>query len=161
MTEKKSQLGQKEHPDKEQLRQSVQRDNHRLLQGLSISPPEVQMVQCLDATEYFSWRSSKGINLYKTYYNCSCTGDLKSRFTLKCALENYCRDTDTNDADIKNNTTVTQCISRTRTYVFLVNSMGVIDKLEKGRDCTEYLTGVARNLGRFVITYQMSATFSW
>ena len=119
----------------------VQQGNNRLLQGLSSRPPDIQMVECSDATKYFSWKDSNGSNLYKTYYNCSCTGDLKSRFTMVCSLENFCGDTDANNSNKEIDATEKQCVNRIYTYNFLVDSTGTIDKLESGRDCTDYLTG--------------------
>lgn len=122
------------------MRETGNDQYHRQVQGLSSNPPTINITECSNATEYFSWRTSNDVNLYQNYYNCQCTGDLNSKFTMVCSLDNYCFMENTNRST-GNASSMEQCISRSFTYDFLVNTTsGTINKLEMGRTCTEYIT---------------------
>eukprot|EP00957_Ditylum_brightwellii_P135972 10369583-Ditylum_brightwellii.AAC.1 len=38
-------------------------------------PPEA-------TADHFVWRNTNGVNWFDTYYNCKCSGDLNSYFTM-------------------------------------------------------------------------------
>jgi len=100
--------------------------------SISTSPTQVFREKCYNATDFIPTRFTDGVNFLRDYYECSCTGDFDSLFTLSCALENYCLE--------KNGTE--QCITRKETFEFVVDSVsGEIEKMKKNYACVEYLSG--------------------
>lgn len=102
------------------------------------NPPDIEMRECYDATEYISWMDSYNeTNLYKEYFDCQCTGDIQSKFILTCSLDNYCFTNDNEDGE--------QCINVRNEYSFTASKAtneiyGFIDSLEWANYCTEYLS---------------------
>lgn len=90
--------------------------------------------ECLDATDYFDWDTTNaGENLLRLYYNCSCSGDFGSAFSMHCVLENHCfgggdhinrgNDGDDSNVSLAQDTNITeQCVTRSFTYDFLVDT---------------------------------------
>lgn len=133
---------------------------HRHLQGIRPNLPEVVMRECTDATEVFSWRfTANGTNFFKEYYDCQCSGDIKSKFIMTCSIDNYCFVKKENNSDEKEESGVNsseqeeECISVSRTYSFTVSqpvgddgtissssSYGLIDSIEWGTYCVEYIS---------------------
>jgi len=89
--------------------------------------------KCLDTADWFPTRSTNGVNLFRTYFDCDCTGDLSSYYSFRCRLENYCY------TDIVDGTTE-HCINWNVTFDFSVDeTTGVINDIERGYHCLDYL----------------------
>lgn len=103
---------------------------------------EVEINECLDATEWFSTRSTGGVNILRTYYNCECTGDLSSYFQIACSLQDYCSTDDVNSLHNDDGSSTEICLNHNVTYDFSVNTIdgtSTIGQIQRGTTCVEYL----------------------
>jgi len=93
----------------------------------------VKINECLETADWFPTRATDGVNLFRTYFDCDCTGDLSSYYSFHCRLENYCY------TDIVDSTTE-RCINWNVTFDFSVDEItGVINDIERGYHCLDYL----------------------
>lgn len=109
--------------------ESVMNHPHRQLQSIVVT-------ECLDATDYFNWDSTNaGENLLRLHYECTCSGDFGSAFSMVCVLDNHCFDNSAEEDVVSiaqnNNSTVPpvqiqpiveQCVSRSFSYDFVVDT---------------------------------------
>lgn len=102
---------------------------------------DVKINDCLDTADWFPTRATNGVNLFRTYFDCDCTGDLSSYYTFRCRLKNYCY------TDIVDSTTE-RCINWNVTFDFSVDEgTGIINDIERGYHCLDYLkTGPSERL---------------
>jgi hypothetical protein len=93
---------------------------------------DVKMNECLDATKFFSTRFTNGTNVYKTHFDCQCSGDITSSFfILSCSLEDYCFMADDDITE--------QCFNRDDSFAFLVNpATATIISTRYEKYCLEY-----------------------
>eukprot|EP00957_Ditylum_brightwellii_P180295 13734425-Ditylum_brightwellii.AAC.1 len=91
---------------------------------------QIEVNECSDATNFFISQNTNGVNVLDTYFDCKCSGDLKSYFAMVCSLENHCSIDDESGLEV--------CVNIERTYEFSVSD-GVIERYEKGNSCIEYL----------------------
>lgn len=101
---------------------------------------DIPVTECLDVTEWFPTRSTDGVNILATFYDCHCSGDFSLYFTLECVLKDYCFRV-LLSAD--NTTTTTErCINHNVTYDFSVSqTTGAIDWIQRGTICLDYIKG--------------------
>lgn len=98
-----------------------------------------RIADCKGVTEWFTTRWTNGVNVLDTFYDCDCSGDFDSAYTLSCQMENYCYQ--------KFNGTSEICVNHHVTYSFAVvvaeetmdNSVFVSPT--KGYICIDYLKG--------------------
>ena len=94
---------------------------------------DVVVNECSDTTSYFSTRTTEGVDILATFYDCQCSGDLSSFYTFACTMKDdeYCY-------DLGDNVT-TQCSHHNATYDFSVDSStSTIDGLHRVVYCNDY-----------------------
>ncbi|CAJ1962256.1 unnamed protein product [Cylindrotheca closterium] len=136
--------------------------------------------ECLDATDYFAWDSTNaGENLLRLYYECTCSGDFGSEFSMICVLDNHCfvgGNGGGGDEDVistAQNTNLTfptteQCVTRSFTYDFTVDTFtgaisdisrfGSSDVFESGFGFTGNFTNVNYNPCRIALQLEYDYT---
>lgn len=109
--------------------------------GRRLSEP---VVECLDGSDWLNWASvSNGVNLIRKYFDCECTGDLGSFFSMRCELKNYCFfDNKVSDAVNDRRGVLEKCVTRIGTYDFRVDpATRVIYDLARLAESDEFISG--------------------
>ncbi|CAJ1962270.1 unnamed protein product [Cylindrotheca closterium] len=100
--------------------------------------------ECLDGSDWLNWGSvSNGINLIRKYFECECTGDLASFFSMKCSLTNLCF-FENEDSDVLSDRrgVLEKCVTRIGTYDFRVDpDTRIIYELSRLAESDEYISG--------------------
>ncbi|KAL3931438.1 MAG: hypothetical protein SGBAC_011310 [Bacillariaceae sp.] len=101
--------------------------------------------ECLDGSDWLNWDSvSNGVNLLRKYFECECTGDLASFFSMKCSMTNHCFFEPTEDSDIviDRRGLLEKCVTRVGTYDFRVDpDTGIINELTRLAESDEFISG--------------------
>lgn len=101
--------------------------------------------ECLDGSDWLNWASvSNGVNLLRKYFDCTCTGDLSSFFSMRCELKNYCFfENEVYDAVVDDRRGVLEkCVTRIGTYDFRVDpDTRKIYELARLAESDEFISG--------------------